>query len=405
MDLQQRVRRAGLAAVAALWAAFAAAPSAADHDTIRIATWNIANLHHAAGESVPGRDVVRSDEDYTWLRHYAYDLKADIVALQEINSRAAAHRLFGRGGWQVFISGRRSKDLDHYDLTGEWGEGSIYTGFAVRKSLNVISVKSVDALEVEHVDPRTGLSRKTRWAMELTVERGGQRLMLLGVHLKSGCFTGALRDAENEFGAFVSDRDADCTTASKQVGPLRRWIEARLDEGMPFVILGDFNRAFDVRGAEDHLWQGLTGGLPGGAQLTRYPNGLKATCWKDAAPAPYHADPIDHMIFSPAAAAMVVPDSFGWLTYDRSLAVRYGRISDHCPAYISLTLPRRPVEGERDGAERNGAEHGAVPASSSSAEAARLIEIDVAGALAKGLRPLGFPAVNPADRADAEKDG
>ncbi|MGF1456388.1 MAG: endonuclease/exonuclease/phosphatase family protein [Alphaproteobacteria bacterium] len=359
-------------------------PARAGDDTLRIATWNIANLHHMAGESVPGRDVVRSKEDYVWLRHYAYKLGADIVALQEINSRAAAHRIFGRGGWTVHISGRKALDMADYDLTGKWSEGSIYTGFAVRKNVNVVGVRDVRSLEVDHLDPRTGLTRKTRWAMELEVEKGGQRLVLLAVHLKSGCFTGTLKSDTEGYDRFVNERDADCTTAARQVGPLRAWIETKLDDQVPFVILGDFNRAFDIKGEDDHLWQGLTDGLPRGATLTRFPNGQDATCWKNAPPAPYHRFPIDHLLFSPGAARLAKPDTFGWLTFDASLATKYGRISDHCPAHIDLDWSGAPAAG---GAMPDSAQEAAAPLAGA---AARLVRVDVGEALAVGLAPLNL---------------
>ncbi len=373
----------GCLALGACAVAATVAPAArADDDAIRIATWNIANLHHMDGESVPGRDVVRSKEDYVWLRHYAHQLGADIVALQEINSRAAAHRIFGRGGWTVYISGRKALDMADYDLKGKWQEGSIYTGFAVRRRINVVDVRDIQAMEVDHMDPRTGLTRKTRWAMELEVEKDGQKLVLLSVHLKSGCTSGALKSDSESYDRFVNNWDADCTTAARQVAPLRAWIETKLADKVPFVILGDFNRAFDVKGDQDHLWQGLTEGLPAGATLARFPNGLDATCWKNAPPAPYHRFPIDHILFSPHAAPLAKADSFGWLTYEPTLATKYGRISDHCPAYIDLDWPAAAQTLEK--ANARGEAQGVAAA------AARLVEVDVSEALAAGLAPLNL---------------
>lgn len=336
------VRRIGHCAAGLAMAAIASGVQAQDEaNSLRIATWNVANLHHEVGTSVPGRDVARSAEDYTWLRHYAYKLDADIVALQEINSRAAAHRLFSRGRYEVVISGRRLLDLQAYDLTGEWPDASIYTGFAVKRDIEIVRVEDRREFEISHVDPETGIARPTRWAVELEVEHRGQRLILLGVHLKSGCTRGALRDGVQGYDTFINEEDPDCTTAARQVGPLRKWIEAKRAGAVPFVILGDFNRAFDMDGPADQMWQGLTKGLPGGAGLVRFPNGQDATCWKDAPPAPHYRFPIDHLLFDPRAARWVRPGGFGWLTYERRLAERYDRISDHCPAYVDLSWPER----------------------------------------------------------------
>ncbi len=311
---------------------FAAAPAlSADkaRGHVRLATWNIANLHHEEGVSVPGRGVYRTREDFTWLRHYAFKLNADIVALQEINSRAAAHRLFSRGGWTVLISGRKAVDLDTYDLTGEWPDASIYTGIAVRKGLTILNHRDVASLEVMHVDPDDGVARPTRRAVEVEIEKDGQRLIVLSVHLKSGCFTGPMSTAETG--------DHDCDTLANQMGPLRAWIEEKAAGAVPFVILGDFNRAIDVAGDEDALWQAIA---DGGPALTRFPGKRAGECWKDSPPAPYYRDPIDHIVLSPGAAALAVESSFGWITFDPSLGPHYQRISDHCPAYIDLEFRR-----------------------------------------------------------------
>ncbi len=317
------------------------AASAAQDGRLRIATWNLSNLHQDAGQSVPGRDVARTQEDYTWLRYYARQLDADIVAIQEMHSRAAAHKLFWRGGWTVHISGRRLEDFDTYDLTGEWPDGSIYTGFAVRKSVETVSVRDLEAIAVDHVDPEDGIARSTRWAVELTVKAGGVDLKLLAVHLKSGCASGALRSDAQGFETFINPDDADCTTLARQVKPLRTWIDAQIAEGTPFIILGDFNRAFDRQDEDDPLWQGMTEGLAGGATLTRFPDGMEATCWKNAPPASYYRDPIDFLVFDSRAARMADRRSFGWLTYEPSLAPRASRISDHCPASIEIDPTRR----------------------------------------------------------------
>ena len=71
--------------------------------------------------------------------------------------------------------------------------------------------------------------------MELFVERGDQRLVLLGVHLKSGCPVGNLDTPTHE----------NCVTLAKQRAPLEAWVDEHTVKQVPFVILGDFNRAFD----------------------------------------------------------------------------------------------------------------------------------------------------------------
>lgn len=320
-----------------------------DRTTLRLAAWNLSNLHHEAGQSVPGRDVIRSREDYKWIRHYADKLDADVIALQEANSRAAIHRAFSRGRYNAYISGRKTKDLDAYDLTGKWPDASIYTGFAVRKGIKVTRVESVPSLEIMHADPRNGTRRPTRWAVELEIEHQGQPFVILSVHLKSGCSIGALKDASTPYERYVSN-DPDCTTLARQVKPLRAWIDEQLAAGKPFAIIGDFNRAFDVDGDRDHLWLGMTDNLAGGRSLTRFPEGRAAECWKGAPPAHYYTNPIDFIVLDDRAARMARPRSFRWVTFDTALAIKADLISDHCPLSLDIgfsnlsQLPAFPVD-------------------------------------------------------------
>lgn len=320
-----------------------AAQERRDERTIRLAAWNLSNLHHEPGQSVPGRDVVRSREDYKWLRYYADRLDADVIAIQEANSRAAIHSVFFAGRYTAYISGRRAQDLDTYDLTGDWPDAGIYTGFAVRKGITVTRVESVPALEILHADPDDGTRRPTRWAVELEIEHQGQPFVILSVHLKSGCAVGPLRDADRSYDTYVAE-DPDCTTLARQVAPLRAWIDRRMAAGIPFAIVGDFNRAFDATGPQGHLWQGMTQDLPDGGNLTRFPDGMTAECWKNAPPARYYTNPIDFIVLDDQARAMARPRSFRWVTFDKALAARADLISDHCPLSLDLTFP------DRDGA-------------------------------------------------------
>jgi len=53
--------------------------------TVRVAAWNIANLHHTTGFEVrSGIGTRRTDSDFTTLERYAGQLDADVIALQEI---------------------------------------------------------------------------------------------------------------------------------------------------------------------------------------------------------------------------------------------------------------------------------------------------------------------------------
>jgi hypothetical protein len=110
--------------------------------------------------------------------------------------------------------------------------------------------------------------RPVRWGTEILVEKDGQLLRLLSVHLKSGCHDGSLENPT----------DPDCVTLAAQREPLEAWIDKAAQELVPFVMLGDFNRRIDRFDQDDHLWREIDDGVPPGLDLRRLPLSREAEC-------------------------------------------------------------------------------------------------------------------------------
>ena len=109
----------------------------------------------------------------------------------------------------------------------------IYTGFAVRCGVfDAVSKRDVASLEVIHAAD----NRPVRWGTEILLEKDGQLLGLLSVHLKSGCHEGSLQNPT----------DPDCVTLGRSAHPWRRGLTKRR-ELVPFVVLGDWNSAAGCR--------------------------------------------------------------------------------------------------------------------------------------------------------------
>lgn len=287
-------------------------------EPIRIATWNLMNLHFVVGEPLRARAVARTEADYEMLRKYRDLLNADVVALQEVNGPKAARRVFDESAYELRFSGRYADDL----ATGR-DTDHIYTGFAVRRGV----FDSIVKRDVPELGVRTGgdPSRPVRWGTELTLERGGRVLRLLAVHLKSGCHQGNL----------VAPRSDACDTLARQRAPLEAWIDRAAREKLPFLVLGDFNRRFDVYGARDHLWGEVDDGFPPGLDLHRLPDGQPSPCWEGSSH--HFVHPIDFIVFDQRAAAWVDPASFRILDYapaDRDESRETP--SDHCPLVVEL---------------------------------------------------------------------
>ena len=284
----------------------------APDEWVRIASWNLDLLHWRTGGALWRGAVARSGSDYRTLARYARNLNADVVAFQEVNGPRAAARVFPPRDYALHLSGRHDPRYD-----------DIYNGFAVRKGrFDRVERRDYEALGLgSHLRSR----HQHRWGVELRIEWRGKSLRLLNVHLKSKCFTKSL----------AAPRSRACRTLARQIEPLEAWIDARWREGVPFVVLGDFNRAMDRHGRRDHLWSALDDGDPPGLRLHRLPEGRERTCWRGTSR--YHRHPIDFFVFGARAWRRVDPASFREIAWsDADADPRRGLPSDHCPIAVDL---------------------------------------------------------------------
>lgn len=279
--------RTVLAAAAAI--AVLTAPASAE--TLKIATWNIEHLRAQNGVG----SVKRDDDDYEALAILATELDADIIALQEVDGPEAAARVFPPTEYDFFFSDRNNVQR---------------TGFAVRRHVEVIADEDFTAL---------ALDGSVRRGTDITVRVDGQEIRLLSVHLKSRCFDRPL-DTNNRH----------CRKLNQQVPLLESWIDARTDEGVPFVVLGDFNRRFDAPG--DDFWPLIDDGDPAPLDLIRVTQERTSECLDGRFPV-Y----IDHILLDEQAAEFLVPDSFEQIQITEQDEETF-QLSDHCPIAVALKV-------------------------------------------------------------------
>jgi endonuclease/exonuclease/phosphatase family metal-dependent hydrolase len=284
-----------------------ALPSQAE--TIKVASWNIAWLgSHEYNQ--------RSGNDYLELARYAKQLNADVVSLQEVEDEQWARKVFG-------------DDYDYYFTTNDWVQR---VGVAVKKSKGYsVTSQEYMALDVGRV----------RRGMDVTISKDDKQLRLPAVHLKSGCFEKPLDDKTIEAMSSSSKKDKKSKTAcvklSKQIEPLESWIDARAKEGVPFVVLGDFNRRFNRDFALDYpedagLWQAIDD--EGAEDMWALTMSEESKCWGG-----YYKDYIDHVVFDPKAKQMYVDDSLNQLVFDGKYTRELSNaLSDHCPISVELNL-------------------------------------------------------------------
>ena len=199
---------------------------------VRIASWNVEYLMtpatHVAlrdscaqnGGMVGGDDRTlpcaitqrepRNAADYASLRRYATELKADIVALQEVDGPDAAALVFP--GYDYCFSSRVHTQKN---------------GFAIRKNLPHRCEPEYEPLSLDNA---------VRRGVVVTFFPGtANEFQLMSVHLKSGCPAGPL-----------TQPGRNCELLSRQVAPLEAWIDAEAAAGHRFGVLGDFNRRFTI---------------------------------------------------------------------------------------------------------------------------------------------------------------
>ena len=299
--------------------------------TLRIATWNMEWLiapnafRKLADECVhegasPGRrerfipcnvalKKERSEADFRAIARYVRELRADVIALQEVDGVDAARRVF-----------------EDHDFCFTRRKAVQNTGFAIRKGVPHRCGEDFTALS---------LDGRVRRGAELIVYPGEPReFRLLSVHLKSGCARPPL-DAPREA----------CAILSRQVPVLERWIDGQAAAGRRFAVLGDFNHdllgkdmrgtpgpARNERGEPRDLWAEIDDGDPPGARLVNVAAGQRfRNCHSDQNHRPY----IDHVVLGEKLAAWRVPGSFVRLAYSTPDALQR-KLPDHCPMGVDL---------------------------------------------------------------------
>ena len=283
----------GKAALAAFLLGAALPASAAD---LKVATWNLEWLtSRSAGDPILPEDVQpKTAADRTLLRGYASTLNADVIALQEVDGPGIAATIFPPDRYTLYFT--------HDDVVQR-------VGVAVRNGIRVHQNPDLTALDV------IPMARyRLRSGADLTLDLPSGPLRLLAVHLKTGC----QRDKLD------SSRRPQCGTLRSQIPALQGWIAQRRREGVPFIILGDFNRWMDAS-------DGLLAALQSTAPLARATEGHDSPCWGGE-----HF--IDHILAGGAARAWLDMPSLRVLVYSEAEDQKE-HLSDHCPVSVHFHLP------------------------------------------------------------------
>lgn len=264
----------------------------------KLAAWNIEHLAEADGTGCRPR----TEADYAAMRAYVADLGADVIAFQEVESKAAAERVFDPAIYTVVIedrvgTGRRGACRGREGLT----INAQRTGFAIRNGIPFDRQPDFTAVQVGNSDLRSGVDLIVR-------PRGGEPIRVLSVHMKSGCSSG--------------DRNEACAVLFQQVPVMERWIDDRAVEGVRFAVLGDFNRRLAMPG--DTVWAEWDDASPPNADLALASGEKSAQCNSR------YRDFIDFIVLDRRATADL--RGFDENTFGGDA------LSDHCAVSARLSL-------------------------------------------------------------------
>ena len=273
------------------------APGVAGAAELKLATWNLEwlTLRPAGDRALPPDVRPKGPDDRAVLARYATELAADVVALQEVDGQEAAETVFAPARYVLHFTTDRVVQR---------------VGFAVRRGLRFVANADLVALNVT-----PGAPRPLRAGADITLDLPGGRLRLLNVHLKTGCREDKL------------DRTArpQCELLRLQLAALQGWVAQRRQEGVPFVLMGDFNRWMDAR-------DGFYAGLQSTGPLARATEGHSSPCWGGGGF-------IDHIIAGGAARGWMRADSLRVTVYREQGQDWKARLSDHCPVSVRFILP------------------------------------------------------------------
>jgi exonuclease III len=259
---------------------------------LKIATWNLNWLttRTAGDPELPSDVKPRSDDDFARLAQYTKQLNADVIAIEEIDGFSAASKVFARDQYSIHMT------HDHVVQR---------VGIVVRRGLHYDVNPDLTALNAHHL----------RSGADITLHLGDSDLRILAVHLKKGCREVPMPDAKSRV----------CEELRTQIPPLTDWIAARRQEGVPFVILGDFNRWMP---RNDTFLAALRTAAP----LVLATEGHSSPCWGGE-------DFIDHILAGGPAAGWLQPATMKVLVYKETERSWQDRLSDHCPLSVRFAVP------------------------------------------------------------------
>ena len=177
-------------------------------ETLKVASWNIANLAQAPGVELRG-GYARSQEELNDIKDIISSLEADVIAFQEIGSKPTLRQVLDTDVYNFEFETRCLKN----SANCEEDDGKIYTAIAWKNTIDA-SIFQIDELAVEHTN-ECGVTRAVRGAVGISFTNNSQKIHIPSLHIKASC-----KDDKIEPGT-----EDDCKTQRQQFEILDAWMK------------------------------------------------------------------------------------------------------------------------------------------------------------------------------------
>ena len=266
----------------------------------------------------PTSPIVRSEADYQALQQFFVNYSPDILAFQEIDSIEALYRVIDQQHYAIYLSERAKNPDDHFKINNQ------YTGFAVKRDIIIDDITDLSQLSSPAI--ATGIAmpfkNKLRYGSVIRITINQQSVVLLNLHLKSGCFTAK---------QLAKQKTKACRTLAQQFQLIKQWINTQHQLSQPFIIVGDFNhRIID----NQHFINQITNDPTAINQLSA---SIDANCTvkltKKVIRYRTYKKLIDHLFATKNITALEQRQ----IQYNKQQLSQF-TLSDHCPLLFTLVL-------------------------------------------------------------------
>lgn len=273
-------------------------------NSLKVSTWNLEWLTTQPVSSIS--ESRRNSQDFTLLANKFQQINPDVLAFQEVDSKAAIQKVVGPF-YRVYLSDR---SLFRYKGQ-QFSNINQYTGFAISNQFTVTDPRDIELTK----------NSKLRFASYVILNQIGEPdVHLLSVHLKQGCIG-------------KKSKKSACAQVLQQGKVLNQWMAKRLKNNDAFIVMGDFNHNLSFH--SDWLWRTLNKGIEKQIELITKttPTLCQVESKRDPTALYRYPQLIDHIIISKPSLGKEAKQIL--FTREESL---YHNLSDHCPVVSDVDI-------------------------------------------------------------------